>query len=259
MLYTKPKNKNKFRKWILRLIQAALILGILFFGYEAINRFTNPEALPQDVNVVIVQPVEVIEVERTVPEPVLDAYDYHRMGLDHHLSNELGEAILDYSRAIGLNEDMSSSWLNRGVAYEQMGNRTNAMFDFMQYIHRDGMSVSIRPAVVKNTEMRLNMYRNLAFIIPIHLDSGDVLNAHVTSVEQDLVDPLIVLTDSEGHPVAANDDARRQDGSLVSMNSYITNYTVKQSGRYTLLVTHAGGGENGIHSGSIDVQIGIDQ
>jgi hypothetical protein len=268
MLYTKPKN-NKVKFWITRLIQVALILGILFFGYEAINRFTSPQleepqaveviVLQPQINVLEIHPVVVVETNPVPAEPALDANDYYRLGLEHHLSNELGEAIMDYSRSLALDETVSASWLNRGVAYEQMGNHYRAMYDYMRFIQRDGISIGVQPLVTDDTNMRVNVYKNTVQAIPMSLNSGDIVSISVSSVEENLVDPLIIVVDTEGNPVAANDDVRRQDGSIISMNSSIDKATVNQTGGYILLVSHAGGGEYGINSGAVDINIRIDQ
>lgn len=261
MLYTKRKT-NKFKFWITRLMQVALILGILFFGYEAINRFTNPTQDSIPMHVVVVQPqVQVIEVQPGNVEqaPALDAEDYFRLGLQHQVANELNEAVLDYSRSIALNENMAASWLNRGVAYDQMGESTRAMYDYLRFIERDDMSVTITSLVTDSVDMHVNVYKDSVVVVPMEIKSGEVVDLSATSVENNLVDTLLVLVDQEGRPVVANDDARRQDGSLISMNSHINKFTVNHGGRYLLLLTHAGGGEYGIHSGAVDLAINIDQ
>ena len=54
--------------------------------------------------------------------------------------------------------------------------------------------------------------------------------------------------------LVANDDILRQDGSLISMNSDIEDFEVLQTGRYTLLISHAGGGANGMLRVNLDIQ-----
>jgi hypothetical protein len=255
MLYTKPKNKPK--RWIFKLLEVALILGILFFGMDALHQLTSPTQATK-VEVYIIQ-AEDTQVRNTrESEPVLDAYDYHLLGLEHHMAGEYGEAILDYSRAIALNDDIAASWLNRGVAYEQMGNRYQAMSDFNRYFQRDGMTIITRAAVAESVTSQVSMSRDRMYDFPIDLRSGQVVNLSAVSVESEWVDTLMVLVDSLGRPIAANDDTHRQDGSLISMSSYINNYTVTQSGRYYLHVSHAGGGDDGIRSGTVEVRIQID-
>ena len=52
-------------------------------------------------------------------------------------------------------------------------------------------------------------------------------------------DPLIVLLDASGQPVAGDDDS---GGDL---NALIEDYVIPSDGTYTLVVSHAGGNPNG--------------
>jgi tetratricopeptide (TPR) repeat protein len=257
MMYTKRKNYRS--RWIIRLLEVTLILGIIFFSLDAIHQMAES---PQysEVEVVVSQSQQ-LEAQTTnvEPETVLDAFDYHRLGLEHHMGGEYREAILDYSRAIAMDEDIAASWLNRGVAYEQMGNRFRAMYDFNRFLQRDSMTIITRAAINESIIANVGMSLNRVYDFPIDLRSGQIVNISVVSVEPEWVDTLLVLVDSEGRPIAANDDARRQDGSLISMNSYVNNYTVNHNGRYTLRVSHAGGGEDGIRPGTVEVRISISE
>jgi len=253
------KRKNYTGRWIVWIIQAALIFGIVIYGIDVFNTMVEPE---QDADIVVEQVqvqeevVEVIIIERQVEtQPEFDAVDYFYLALDHQQSGEYYDATADYTRAIELDPTIASSYLNRGVAYEQIGsNEYRAMSDFTQWMMRDNMQVFNHVTVRNSTDFTITMSESYRFDIPLALQDGEIVNLSAVSLNEDEVDPIIVLLDANGRPVAANDDVRRQDGSLVSMNSYIGQYEVSRSGEYTLMVTHAGGGSYG----DVVVRVDID-
>jgi tetratricopeptide (TPR) repeat protein len=260
MFYTKRKSYRG--RWLVKLLQAALVLGLVFFGLDALGQWLNPVDEPQ---ILVVQPViaDTRNDDNSVP-PVMqemreqqvqmDEYAYFNRALDHQNSGEYNEAIADYTRSIELNDDISASWLNRGVAYEQLGQNSRALSDYHRYMNRDGIVVTNIPTTQTSHNFNISMSEGYRYDFPIELRAGDVLNVEVLSEEDGLVDPIILLVNANGGPVAGNDDVLRQDGSYISMNSYIQNYEVDRSGIYTLYVSHAGGGSYG----DIEVQITID-
>jgi hypothetical protein len=263
MFYTKRKSYRG--RWLVKLLQAALVLGLIFFGLDALGQWLNPVAEPQ---IMVIQPVlvdtsndnasvpPVMEAMREQNAQVqMDEYDYFNRALDHQNSNEYNEAIADYTRSIELNDNIGATWLNRGVAYAQLGQDSRALSDFNRYMMRDGIVVTNIPTTQTSHNFNIYMSEGYRYDFPIELRAGDVLNVEVLSEEDGLVDPIILLVNANGSPVAGNDDVLRQDGSYISLNSYIHNYEVNRSGIYTLFVSHAGGGSYG----DIEVQITIDQ
>ncbi|MGJ3241124.1 MAG: tetratricopeptide repeat protein [Anaerolineae bacterium] len=241
------KRKNYSGRWIIKLVQAVLIFGIVFYGLDFIGQLTTP----QSEQVIVVEDVRVVQSERqTTTEPQLDQVDYFYRALDHQVAGNYYDAIHDYTRSLELDPNIAPSYLNRGVAYEQLGNNQyRAMQDFNQWMIREDMVVIRRSHLSNSATFTETMSLNYRYDIPITLNRGDVVSFSVISVNEDEVDPIVVLVDSDGQPVTANDDMRRQDGSLLSMNSYINQYEAVRSGQYTFMVSHAGGGSFG------DVQI----
>jgi tetratricopeptide (TPR) repeat protein len=261
MFYTKRKSYSG--RWLVKLLQAALVLGVVFFGLDAIGQWLNPVA---DPDIMVIQPVGLRNEESsTAPvleemreqsaEAQLDEYDYFNRALEHHNAYDYNEAIADYTRSIELNDNIAESWLNRGVAYEQLGQNTRALNDFNNYLMRDDMVLISQPRSRTSSAFRIVMSEAYRYDFPIELRIGDVVNIEVLSVEEDMVDPLILLVNENGSPVAGNDDVLRQDGSYISMNAYIDSYTATRSGTYTLFVSHAGGGSYG----DLEVHISIDK
>lgn len=259
MFYTKRKSYRG--RWLVKLLQAALVLGVIFFGLDAVGQWLNPVADFDDAELMIQPILEEARNQEITVQPILsdvrdaelDAEDYFYAGLDHQTASEYNEAVLDYTRSIELNE-MPESYLNRGVAYEQLGQNYRAIADFNQYMMRDGMIIMSEARVEKTDSFIVSMSEGYRYDFPIELQAGDVLSISVLSVEEALVDPLILLVNDNGNPVDGNDDVLRQDGTYISMNSYIHSYTVTRSGTYTLFVSHAGGGSYG----DVEVNITID-
>ncbi|MGB7339388.1 MAG: hypothetical protein WBC91_10895 [Phototrophicaceae bacterium] len=249
------KRKNYAGRWLVKIVQAALIFGIVFYGLDFFGQMLESqygdeiifESSQQEVQVIRVHPMN-MDAQIQYSE-----LDYFSFGLQHQMSDQHYDAIADYTRSIELNANFASSYLNRGVAYEQLGNNEyNAMLDFNAWMTRDYMTVLTHEPIDASTDLMARMSESYRFDVPLELNKGDVINLSAVSVDADLVDPIIVLLDGNGNPVAANDDVRRDNGSLVTMNAYIDQYEVTRSGDYTLMVTHAGGGSYG------DVTIRID-
>lgn len=260
MFYTKRKSYRG--RWLVKLLQAALVLGVIFFGLDALGQWLNPNTAVSDEGLVLIQP-EVANEEMNIrpiieearnSDAQLDAEDYFNLALDHQNAYEYYEAIVDYTRAIEMDSSIASSWLNRGVAYEQLGESGRALADFNQYLMREDIVVFTQDSVDENGRFTVEMYEGLRYDFPIELRAGQVLNVQATSVEEDLVDPLILIVDANGNPVAGNDDVLRQDGTYISMNSYIHSFDIAENGIYTLYVSHAGGGSYG----GVEVKISID-
>ena len=244
------KRKHYSGRWLVKMLEVALIFGVIFYSLDVLGQLFTPQ---YNEAIVVVRPLqqEVIQIQGNAIQ--LDEEAYFYLALDHQESGEYYDAILDYTRSIDLNDNIPESWLNRGVAYEQMGN-SRAIADFNEYLTSDRMTSVSFTAINETTTFTEYMSEDYRYDIPIQLQDGDVVSISVTSSTVDQVDPIIVLVDANGNPVAGTDDLRQQDGSLISMNSYINNYDVDAKGEYTLMISHAGGGSYG----NIDIRISID-
>jgi tetratricopeptide (TPR) repeat protein len=245
------KRKQYSGRWLVKLLEVALIFGIIFYSLDALGQFVAPE---YDSSVIVIQPIqqEVVQIQGNAIQ--LDEEVYFNLALDHQISGEYYNAILDYTRVLELNDDIPEAWLNRGVAYEQMGN-SRATADFAEYLNHEALTTISLIPVNSSVDFTQTMFEDYRYDIPIELNAGDVLSISVTSSVAGQVDPIMVLVDANGNPVIGTDDMREQDGSLISMNAYLNNYDIDVKGEYTLLISHAGGGADG----DIDIRISIDK
>jgi tetratricopeptide (TPR) repeat protein len=238
-------------RWLVKLLEAALIFGIIFYTVDALQGAFTPQTVEEPVVVVThtIQPVEVVRVEPQRVElqaaPEYSDYDYFVMGYHHQVASEYYEAIVDYTRALEMNPDLSSAWLNRGVAYEQLNNDYRAMQDFNSFFNREGMTVITHRGVITGARLNLEMAEDRVYEFNFYARVGETVDVSTVAHGGDVVDPLILVVDADGNPAAANDDVLRQDGSLISMDSHIEGFEVLRTGVYTLRVSHAGGGSDG--------------
>jgi tetratricopeptide (TPR) repeat protein len=229
-------------RWLVRLIQAALIVGIVFYSIDAlIHAF-----LPHDGVIFETTWVEPVEVQvmpfndyhMDLPQP-----EYFDLAFDQQLSGQYYAAILNYSRALELDPDLYGAYLNRGVAYERLGRTALAMQDFNQFMNR-GVTVYTDNTLYEGGSVQVEMSEGIVYDFVFAARAGQSITAIATS-DSHMVDPLLVLVDENGEAVFASDDQLYQDGSLLSMDSYIRNHTITASGLYTLRLSHAGGGSYG--------------
>jgi len=244
------KKKTYPGRWVVKLFEAVLIFSIMMVMVGAIEDALLPS---YHQTVVRVHPIEYnvvrVEPQRIEPQTIYSDLEYFSLAYDHQISGEYYDAIADYSRALNVNPDLSPAVLNRGVAYEELQNDYRAMQDFHAYLNRDGVKYSTPPAnreLLTGARLDLTMEEALVYQIHFYAQAGQTLDISAVSKVEDLVDPLIVVTDSDGNPIAARDDVLRPDGSVISADSYIQDFAITRTGHYILLVSHAGGGSTGM-------------
>lgn len=247
-------------RWLVKLLEAGLVFGIIFLTVNALQGAFTPETVEHPVVVThTVQTVEVVRVEpqRVEPEavPEYSDFDYFVMGYNHQIADEYYEAIVDYTRALEMNPDLGSAWLNRGVAYEQLNNDYRAMQDYNRFLTRDGLAVITHRGIITGARLNLEMAEDRVYELTFYARAGETLDISASAYDGDIVDPIFLVVDADGNPVVANDDILRQDGSLISMDSQVTDFEVLRTGRYTLRVSHAGGGS----AGTVQVMLEINR
>lgn len=231
-------------RWLVKLIEAALIAGIVFFSIDALlNLF-----LPRDgivFETTWVEPVEVQIIPFSRDESELRQYEYFDLAFDHQLSGQYYDAVMDYTRALEIDPYLYGAYLNRGVAYEQLGRTSYAIQDFNQYMNRPGVTIYTDDSLYEGGGTQVTMSEAVVYEFVFPARAGQTIIASASAIESNSVDPLIVLVNENGEAVNAGDDMLHQGGTLLSMDAYIQSHRVMQSGLYTLRVSHAGGGSYG--------------
>lgn len=256
--------KSYAGRWLVKTLEVALVAGLVFVVLGVLSDAFTP-VTPQEQTVHTLEYRMMDDNPRTFevqpPQPQVTTYsaeDYFYMGLAHQQASDYQEAIADYDRAIVENRDIAATWLNRGVAYEQLGDSDSAMLDYYQWMRRDGIESNYAGDLMSGDQEIVEMTPNALHIFTFRAEPGQDLTVAAESVVEGMTDPIILVLDPKGNPVAGDDDILRQSGDLVSMDSLIDGETLTYDGSgcmgntYTLLVSHAGGGSYG------DVQVSLD-
>jgi tetratricopeptide (TPR) repeat protein len=214
-----------------------------------------------------------------IGEGEADANTYAARGYALSRLEEHALAVQDYTTALELNPDMLSvynnrcwayseigefdralndcnhlmseapsadyPYLNRGIVYEHMGNMDAALSDYMEWINRRGQQVITNENLPWLGNVEVNMSDGYVYFFPFTASAGQDIVVSATSVQRDVdADPLVLVLDSNGQPLTANDDTGQW------WDSYV-NFQAPTTGQYTIVLTHAGGSTTGI----IDVKL----
>lgn len=159
-------------------------------------------------------------------------------------------ALDDINRALEI-KVTPELYLTRAVIFELSNRATRAYADFWRWIDANKIEKIERSDYKIGTTVTLPMEEGRVYYIPLAGKFGQVFS--VTAVgeaaEGESIDPLVVLLNSAGEAVAANDDGA---GGL---DSLIGGYAIPEDGKYTLVVSHAGGG----FTGNINLTLNVDE
>jgi hypothetical protein len=252
------KRKTYQGRKIVQGVQAGIAIAIGLMGLGALDHaFRQPQAAPVQTEVVV---VEDYSYRYSEPEqvPNYSAADYFQMALNSQVSGDYNSAADYYTRSLELDASHAASWLNRGVAYEQMIGGVAGTDDFWQYLQLN-TSQMYMTEIAKNQTTTLEMSQGRMYLLTFQAEAGDIVNISANSLvvgeprEPGVADPLVVVLDSYQSPVEASDDTLRSDGSLINMDAHIDNYMIMRDGTYTILLSHAGGGAYGM----VDVTLNV--
>ena len=252
------KRKTYQGRKIVQGMQVGLAIAIGLLGLGALdNAFRQPKAEPLQTEVVVVEDYSYRYSERQ-QVPSYSAMDYFNLAYNSQVSGDYSAAADYYSRSLELDASNPASWLNRGVAYEQMIDGVAGKDDFWQYLQLN-TSQTYMMELDANKTTTLEMAEGRMYILTFQAEAGDIVNLSANSLvvgeprEPGVADPLVVMLDAYQNPVAGSDDTLRSNGTLINMDSHIDNYMVMRDGTYTLLLSHAGGGAYGM----IDVTLSV--
>jgi len=164
--------------------------------------------------------------------------------------SELGKlerAFNDCNALVNQDPNADYPYLNRGIINEQMGNMDNALADYSEWINRRGQQTMTHRNLDAVGTIDVPMSDGMVYFFPFDASTGQHITVTATSTQRDVdADPLLVIFDSNGQPLTANDD----HGDW--WDSYI-NFTAPSNGEYTIVMTHAGGSTDGQVQVALDV------
>ncbi|MFN8372602.1 MAG: tetratricopeptide repeat protein [Anaerolineae bacterium] len=203
-------------------------------------------------------------------DPDNDYALYYR-GRSYAIMDRFAEAAADYDRLVELRPDFEYAYWGRALAYAQLGNMEQARADaeqaqtlspehvnnFIVFGALAALSGDMAEAgtqfqhlmdewqvelIVNNDfadahEVVVDMETGRVYSMAFEGSEGQVITLQASSSE---CDPIIVVLDPEGNPIAGDDD------SGTSLDALISGFTLPSDGTYTLLVSHAGAGSEGM-------------
>lgn len=251
------KRKTYQGRKVVQGIQAGLVIAIGLIGLGALdNAFRQPTSAPVQSDVVVVRDYSYTNEPQT---PSYSAVDYFNLGLNAQIGGDYTSAADYYSRSLEIDPTYAATWLNRGVAYEQMIGGVAAKDDFWQYLQRNTVEMYMMELSANRTTT-LEMAEGRLYMLTFSAKAGDIINLSANSIvsgqpgEPGVADPIVVILDGAQNPVIADDDTLRSNGSLISMDSHIDNYMAMRDGTYTVLLSHAGGGSYGMVNVTLSVR-----
>lgn len=176
---------------------------------------------------------DVVDSPEATPNYLANAY-YNR-ALTHYTQENLTQAIADYSAGISAVSDMHDLYLGRGIALRETGDIRGAGEDFYERITllEDN---TVEQTIAFNEPRTVDMAYGNVYRLTFSGLGGESVTITARDVVGVSVDPLIVLLDPNGVPIAGDDDF---GGTL---DSLIENFRLPADGTYTIVVSHANGG-----------------
>jgi tetratricopeptide (TPR) repeat protein len=153
---------------------------------------------------------------------------------------ELGDferAEADARRAMRMNSSHVNNFIVRGTIAALRGDAARAGREFLGVMLCNERSRTQHEGVAIGQTVTLAMTEGLVYEVPLTLDAGQTISLSAASTQ---ADPVISLLAPDGTPVAGDDD------SGFMLNALIEDFTADTDGIYTLMVSHAGGGSEGI-------------
>lgn len=186
------------------------------------------------------------DYDRAIEVPNEEKYiPYFNRGLLHFELGEFEAAVADFSSSLELDPSYKFAYLSRAMAYQILEDAA-ALSDIARWIDLTvSRTVDMQVSEAQAGET-LEMTEGVLFRIPFEAQTGQTVRVAARAANESLVDPLIVILNSDGAPVAFDDD------SGVNLDA-VVRYTISADGDYTLLVTHAGGGSVGSFTLTVEI------
>ena len=157
-------------------------------------------------------------------------------------------AIEDDTRVIELAPDFASGHLNRGFHYYTLEDFGPASADYLTWIELlDGERVDLDPLEDNEDELDLTMETGTAYYLPFTAPRAAVIDVEAYSPRGG-VDPVVLILNADGEPIMVDDDGG------FGLSALLDGYNLPGAGEYTLVISHAGGGDTGRVTVEVEVR-----
>ena len=194
------------------------------------------------------QPIDALPVEEQVRRYFSAVYENSLALAENLLDKEVESSLTQVERVIGepirlgllrgSTSNLQNVYYLLAQADQQQGNMQSAASHMIMYEQATESGRGKAQQLELDVPLTLSMTQGLAYYLPLEAKVGDRLDLEVTS--EDGVDSLMVLLAPNGVGLSFCDDVSDYD-----RNAAINNYVIPETGTYTLVVTHAGGGSEG--------------
>jgi tetratricopeptide (TPR) repeat protein len=148
-------------------------------------------------------------------------------------------ALADYNEVIELRPNSPGVYLSRGYVHTQLGNQAEAAADYLEWIRFQQTEINDQIVLRPGESQVVQIELGLVYIMFFEARANQVISLTASARADQGTDPLLVILDSAGNTLAADDDG---GGNL---DARISDFTVPADGVYTAVLSHAGGGTDG--------------
>lgn len=165
--------------------------------------------------------------------------NYANRGIVYTALNRYEDALPDLTEAMRQLPDQAVLPLARYGVYMQLGQSGQAAADALRYVALNSQRQLDGGALQPGQPAFVTLQAGDAIVYTFSGERGQRVTIAAQARPGDPIDPLIVLLDPDNRPIAANDD------SGDSLDSLIRALSLPATGTYTLVLTHALGGNAG--------------
>lgn len=178
------------------------------------------------------------------PDGQRAAIPYYNRANTYYERGQYQLALADYNASIADDSEYNRAYLGRAATYLVL-NDDRAHADYQRWIELN-RTTRLDLSADSLTSAGVQLEAGTAFYITFDAQATQVVD--ISARTNSNADPLIVLLDPDGTPIASDDD------SGINLNAVLFDVSIPRSGTYTLLLSHAGGRD----SGSVSVSINLD-
>lgn len=159
-------------------------------------------------------------------------------GIVYYQQHDLEMARSDFDNAISQQSNNPIIYIYRATTIAQMNDTRAAAEDYLHFLDLIQTTAPTDNALVSDQPVRINMGFGVVHHMPFTAKAGQRLNA-LAAGQSASVDPLLVVTDSHGDALIADDDSGGSGAALIQ------SFSIPADDTYTLVVGHSLGGFDG--------------
>lgn len=148
-------------------------------------------------------------------------------------------ALADYNQVITLRPNSPGLYLSRGYVHSQLGNQAEAAADYLEWIRFQQTEINDQYVLRPGESRVVQMEQGLVYVMLFEARADQIITLTASARPDQNTDPLLIILDSEGNTLIADDDG---GGNL---DARISDFRVPADGIYAAVVSHAGGGVDG--------------